>query len=228
MTCKYEELEERVDMMVDAPNYYLFSVGDTHDNYLPKKYGDGMFHQLIAPEIQKQLVEKLYMRLKPRWLGAVQGCHEEWSYESDQFNWTAYLSKKLGCPNFGHGGLARLQLGETMYKIMLRHRYRFNSSFNLTHTVKRMREQLGEFDVGCVAHHHQASIEQVSCGDGIERIFLRPGSFKAPDRYAKRMGWMYDTGSHIPTVIFYPERRRMIPFLHLEDAIDFMNSVLAS
>ena len=224
ITCRYKELVERFELMVDTPGFYLFSVGDTIDNYQPQPHSSGMFGQLIPPELQKELVENLYTKMKGRWLGAVQGCHEEWSHEADDFDWTKYLSDKLGCPNLGFGGFVDLKVGKQEYKIHLRHKYRFGSSVNLTHTVKRMREQLGDFDVGCVAHHHQAAIEQVYQGDGVDRIFIRPGSFKNGDRYSRMLGFK-DTGAQIPTVVFYPDRRLMIPFLHLEQAAEFMKNV---
>ena len=154
----------------------------------------------------------------------VKNCHEEFSHDADDFDWTKYLSQKVGAPNLGFGGSVTLTVGSQPYEIMLRHKYRFNSSTNLTATVKRMREQLGDFDIGCISHHHQAAIEQAIMGDGIDRIFIRPGSFKGADRWARSIGYS-DLGAFIPTVVLYPDRRLMIPFLHLEQAILFMESL---
>lgn len=226
ITCEYDELEKRIDMMAATDGFYLFSVGDTIDNYLPSWHNQGMFGQLIPPELQKQLVEHQFMKLKGKWLGTVQGCHDEASHEADDFDWNKFLASRLECPNLGFGATIHLIVGDTNYDVMLRHKYRYNSSFNLTHTVKRMREQLGDFDIGCIAHHHQAAIEQVMQGDGVDRLFIRPGSFKGPDRYARRLGFNHN-GSFTPTVILYPDRRRMMPFLHLDDAVTVL-SVLRS
>lgn len=225
ITCKYRDIVDRFEAMVGAPNFYLVSVGDSIDNYLPTHHGDGTFAQLVPPELQKQLVEDLYSRMKGRWLGVVQGCHDEWSHEVDDFDWNKHLARHLGCPNLGFGGTINLTVGDTLYKISLRHKYNFNSSLNLTNSVKRMRDFLGDFDIGCIAHHHQAAVEQMVMGDGVDRIFIRPGSFKGADRYARQSGYR-DTGAYIPTVALYPDRRRMIPFLHLEQGIEWMRGTL--
>jgi hypothetical protein len=224
ITCKYEDLVNRFKLMKKTRNFYVVSVGDTVDNYLPEPHSAGMFGQLVPPELQKQLVEQLFSTMKGRWLGVVQGCHDDWSHQVDDFDWTKYLASQLECPNFGFGGLLTIKVGDTSYRVMMRHKYRFNSSANLTHTVKRMREQLGDFDMGCVSHHHQAAIEQVVLQDAVDRIFIRPGSFKSADRYARSLGFS-DTGAYIPTVILFPERRMMIPFLHLEQAAAVMKSL---
>ena len=41
---------------------------------------------------------------------------------------------------------------------------------------------------------------------------------KGPDRYARSLGFK-DTGSHIPTVILWPDKRQMLSFLNLEQAV---------
>ena len=217
-TGHYDELISRIDLMASTPKFYVASVGDTIDNYMPTSHASGMFNQLVPPSVQKKLVEHQYMKLKGRWLAVVQGCHDEWSYEADEFDWSEYLSSRLECPNLGFGGFVNLTVGEQTYKLHLRHKYpRYNSSFNLTHSVKRLREQMGDFDIGVIAHNHQATIEQMVCGDGVDRLFVRTGSFKGADRYSRQLGYN-DTGSCIPSVILYPDERRMIPFLHLESA----------
>ena len=224
MNCKYSELEERFSLMSNNPHFYLFSVGDSIDNYLPQPHGSGMFDQLIPPALQKQLVEDLYMRMKGRWLGVVEGCHDNWSYTAGQFDWNKYLSSKLQCPNLGFGATVNLTVGSVPYRIMLKHKYRFNSSINLTHTVKRMREMQGDFDIGCVAHHHQAAIEQAIMGDGVDRIFIRPGSFKGSDRFSSQLGFT-DSGAFIPSVVLDDKSRKMTAFLHLEQAVSYMESL---
>ena len=40
---------------------------------------------MFPPELQKELVLDLYMRMEDRWLALVQGCHEEFSHDADDF-----------------------------------------------------------------------------------------------------------------------------------------------
>lgn len=149
----------------------------------------------------------------------VKNCHEEFSHDADDFDFTKYLASAVGAANMGFGGQVNLYVGEQLYQIALRHKYRYNSSFNYTHTCKRLRErEYPNADIVCVAHHHQATIEQMAHSDK-DRIYIRPGSMKGPDRYARSLGYT-DTGSQIPTVILWPDKRKMLSFLNLEDAIE--------
>lgn len=223
LSTKYQLLDEYIEYIANTERFYMFSVGDTTDNYLPTKHGAGMFGSIVPPSLQKSLIEYVFGKLRGRWLGLVQGCHDEWSHESDDFDWTSYLAGHLDAPNLGFGAFVNLTVGQQPYVIALRHKYRYNSSFNLTHTVKRMREQLGEFDIGCVAHHHQADMEHLAMSDK-DRVFIRPGSFKGADRFARSIGFT-DTGSQIPSVILFPNHRRIVPFLNLEDAITHLRGL---
>jgi len=212
-------IRTRFDMIADCPRFYPFSVGDTHENYLPGKHPQGTFGVMFPPELQKELVINLYSKLKGRWLGAVQGCHEEFSHTADDFDFTKYLAHQLDCANLGFGGLVKLYVGEQVYKIAIRHKYKYHSSLNPSHTCKRLVQmEYPEADISVVAHNHRAVCVQLTHRDK-DRVYVRPGSLKGPDRYARSIGFT-DTGASIPTVILYPNKRLMLPFLHLEQAIE--------
>jgi len=217
-------IRTRFEMVAENPRFYPFSVGDTIDNYLPASHPQGMFGTMFPPELQKELVLNLYLKIYGRWLAVVQGCHEEFSHSADDFDFTKYLAHQLGCANLGFGGVVNLKVGEQIYRIALRHKYRFNSSYNPTHCPKQLvRFEYPNADIACVAHNHRAACEQLSHRDK-DRIYVRPGSFKGPDRYARSLGFT-DTGSAIPVVILWPDKRQMLPFLHLEQAIEVLNSL---
>ena len=212
-------VRSRFELMREQPWLYLVGAGDTIDNYLPSRHPQGMFNTMFPPELQKELVLNIYMKMEGRWLALVQGCHEEFSHMADDFDFTKYLASAVGAVNLGFGGQINLHVGKQLYQIAVRHKYKFNSSFNYTHTCKRLRErEYPNADIVCVAHHHQATIEQMPHADK-DRIYIRPGSMKGVDRYARGLGYT-DTGSQIPTVILWPDKRKMLSFLNLEDAIE--------
>jgi len=220
----YSELRETIDVISETVDCYVCSTGDTVDNYLPTWHSSGLFTVMCPPEIQKVLVEYLFSRIGGKLLALVQGCHDEASHHSDDFDWTKFLTSKFGCANLGFGGTLHLRVGDTTYDIMMRHKYRYNSSFNMTHTVKRMFEHMGEFDIGVVAHNHKAAIEQTE-KTGLSRVFVRPGSFKGPDRYTRQLGYTSDSRCYMPCVVLYPFERKMLPFLHLRDAISVLGGL---
>jgi len=224
VSAMYDTMIETLDLMVATPYLYVGEVGDKIDNYLPTSHVQGMFEAIAPPEVQKIIAERLFGKMRGRWIFMVQGCHDDWSHESDDFDLTKWFAKELGCINLGFGGFINLTVGSQKYVIAARHKYRYNSSFNFTHTVKRMREQIGDFDIGIIGHHHQADIEHLIFGDGLDRVFIRTGSFKGLDRYARSQGYR-TTIPMIPTVILFPDVRRIIPFLRLEDACRYMEAV---
>jgi hypothetical protein len=221
---KYKELRERIDLLSSLPNVYVISCGDTVDNYLPDFHSPGQFGEIVPPEIQKQLVEYIFKKINGKMLALVQGCHDEASHNTDDFDWTKYLSLRLDCANLGFGGFVNVVLGSQTYRICVRHKFRFGSQLNLTHTVKRMREQLGDFDIGVVAHNHQAAIEELAMPDK-HRVFVRPGSFKGADRYARQLGFT-DTGAQVPSIILFPNERKILPFMNLDDAVKVLQSFI--
>ena len=221
VTVPLDYVRERFQRMVEVEHLYAVSVGDTVDNYLPQRHPQGMFSTLFPPEIQKELVTSLYRMLYGRWIGLVQGCHEEFSHMTDDFDFTKYAAHQLNCPNLGFGGLVRLHVGEQQYNIAVRHKYKYSSSLNPTHTCKRLVQmEYPEADIACVAHHHRAAITQLAHRDK-DRIYIRPGSMKGPDRYARSLGYT-DTGDQIPVVILSHDKRQMLPYFDLEQALDAM------
>ena len=220
----YTEMRETVDVIAATDDCYVCSVGDTVDNYLPTWHPSGLFSVMCPPEIQKVLVEYLYNKMAGKLLALVQGCHDEASHFSDDFDWTKFLTAKFGCANLGFGGMLHLKVGETNYDVMMRHRYRYNSSFNYTHTVKRMFEMIGEFDIGVIAHNHKMAIEQTEKA-GKPRVFVRPGSFKGADRYTRQLGFRSDSRCYMPCVVLFPFERKMMPFLHLRDAVSVLEGL---
>ncbi len=152
-------------------------------------------------------------------------CHDLWSLKIDDFDLTEYLAKHGNAIYLGSGGDLYLEIGKVTYKVRMRHKYRYNSADNPTHTVKKMFEKDGGFDVGVVSHNHISAIEEsTKTGlDGtLKRIFLRSGSYKAKDRYSKQLGFM-DGQVSVPTVLFNPHTRDMRGFQNLEEGIQYLN-----
>ena len=217
-------VRSRFELLEQYPYIYPAGCGDKVDNYLPTSHAAGMFGALFPPELQKELVENLYKRLIGRWLWIIQGCHDEWSHTADDFDFTKYLSKRLGCPNLGFGGLVNLKVGKQDYQIAVRHKYRFNSSMNLTHAPKQLvRFDAKNADIAVVAHNHVTAIEQVSEKEK-DRVYIRPGSMKGQDRWTRSIGFS-ESGRNMPCVVLWPNKRQMMSFMDLYQCVDYMESM---
>lgn len=214
----------RFDILEEYPFIYPAGCGDMTDNYVPSSHASGMFGALFPPELQKELVENLYSRLKGKWLWLIQGCHDEWSHNADDFDLTKYMSKHLGCANLGFGGKVKLTVGEQPYLIAARHKYKYNSSYNLTHSPKQLvRFDEKDADIAVVAHNHVTAIEHVQESDK-DRVYIRPGSMKGPDRWARSIGFK-ETGKNMPCVVLWNDTRRMMSFMDLSECVEYMDSI---
>ena len=224
MSTDYEQLLIDKELIQNNDNVYLVINGDYCDNYIAGSHAGGAFEALFPPAVQKDLGKDYIESVKDKVLALVAGCHDLWSLKIDDFDLTEYLSKHGNAVYLGSGGDLFLQVGKIEYKIKMRHKYRFNSSDNATHTVKKMFEKEGGFDVGCIAHNHIAAMEE-SIKEGldgpIKRIFLRSGSYKTTDRYSSQMGFS-DAQSGVPIVLFNPSERQMRGFQDLEEGIEYL------
>jgi len=214
----------RIEKIAQYPFLYPADCGDKIDNYLPTSHASGMFGELFPPAMQKAVMENLYESLKGSWLWWIQGCHDDWSHQADDFDLTEWCAKQLGGVNLGFGGLVNLHVGEEVYKIAVRHKYRYNSSYNLTHTCKQLvRFEEKTADIAVVAHNHVTAVEYVTESDK-PRVYIRPGSIKKPDRYARSLGFK-NTGTDLATVILWPDKHQMMAFPDLDHAVDVFGNL---
>jgi hypothetical protein len=224
MATDYKQLLNDKELIQNNDNVYLVINGDYCDNYIAGSHTGGAFEALFPPAVQKDLAKDYIESVKDKVLALVAGCHDLWSLKIDDFDLTEYLSKHGNAVYLGSGGDLYLQVGNIEYKIKMRHKYRFNSSDNATHTVKKMFEKEGGFDVGCIAHNHIAAMEE-SIKEGLDgqhkRIFLRSGSYKTTDRYSSQMGFS-GAMAGVPIVLFNPLERQMRGFQDLEEGIDYL------
>lgn len=224
MATDYERLLIDKELIQANDNVYLVINGDYCDNYIAGSHAGGSFEALFPPAVQKDLAKDYIEDVKEKVLALVAGCHDLWSLKIDDFDLTEYLAKHGNAVYLGSGGDLFLQVGKVEYKIKMRHKYRFNSTDNATHTVKKMFEKEGGFDVGCLGHNHIAAMEEtIKEGlDGpLKRIFLRSGSYKTIDRYSSQMGFS-DAMHGVPIVLFNPHSRDLRGFQDLEEGIMYL------
>jgi len=224
MATDYVTLRKHKKIIKDTENLFLVINGDYCDNYISGSHAGGAFEALFPPATQKTLAKEYIQDLEEKVLALVAGCHDLWSLKIDDFDLTEYLAKHGNAVYLGSGGDLYLKIGDVEYKVRMRHKYRFNSADNPTHTVKKMFEKDGGFDVGVVSHNHISAIEEstkASLDGSLKRIFLRSGSYKGKDRYAKQLGFT-DSSVSVPTVLFNPATRDMRGFQDLEEGVQYL------
>jgi len=225
MATDYKTMLMHRDIIAKTDNLYVCLNGDYCDNYIPSSHTAGMFEALFPPAVQKNLAKDYIESIRDKVLSLCAGCHDVWGLKAADFDLTEYLAKHGEAVYLGTGGTLWLTIGKQRYKIMMRHKYRFNSGDNPTATVKKMFEKCGGFDVGVVSHNHIASIEEANkqgLDGNLKRLFIRAGTYKTHDRYLKQEGYS-EGATTVPIVLFSPNKRDIRGFQNIEEGVEYLS-----
>jgi len=215
----YEALKRHIEILSKAENVLIILNGDLVDNYNTYSH-DGGSHEAVMPlHMQKEFTRKCIDKIKDKIVAMVHGCHEAWSWNSDNFDFIDYLARENGAAYLGHGGVLQLNIGKARYKIVVRHKYRYNSSFNMTHTCKRLLEQYEDGDIAIVGHNHSYAIELTKIR-GEEKVLIRLGSYKIHDWYTMKWGYR-DADPVMPAVLLDNREKKMMIFRDFEQGIEY-------
>jgi len=216
-----ERLEYQARLVRDTDGAYALEGGDMIDNAI--KHISMMTDANCSPSNQLILAEHYINILGDKIIAAVGGNHALWTKDVSGVDAlkSLLLSKNRYIPIMENRANIVLELQDMEYKISLAHKNRFNSSFNLTHTVKRMYELSGfDFDIGIVCHHHESTYEPFQ-RHGEERIAIRASSGKLSSRFSESLNYP-DCTMQVPVVILFPDKKKAIP-MWLEDGIKYLN-----
>jgi hypothetical protein len=224
MATDYKTMLYHRDLIAKTKNLYVALNGDYCDNFIPTSHAAGMFEALFPPAVQKSLAKNYIEIIKDKVLAIVSGCHEAFGQKAADFDLTEYLAKHGEAAYLGNGGTIYLSLGKVTYKIMMRHKYRYNNQDNPTATVKKMFEKCGGFDVGVVSHNHIAALEE-TVKEGMDgyckRLFIRAGTYKTHDRYGRQLGFS-EGDTSVPIVLMNPHAKDIRGFQQIEEGIEYL------
>lgn len=154
-------------------------------------------------------------------VGMISGNHDDWTRDEAGVDMVAQLAERNRVHYAPDEMVLRLVLPGQEYRVKFRHQYRYNSSFNLLHVVKRMWE-MGEdpFDVGVVCHHHEPAIESFT--KQTEEVWgARPGSYQITSSHGRRYGFPLSRPT-CPTFLFWPDHKEVIGFKNIHRAAEIL------
>jgi hypothetical protein len=223
----HRQIIKDFDLINSCPYLFAYLGGDGTDNFVIPKLAHAARGDLVRPSTQWLFYRYLVKKLLPSLLAVGDGNHTAWTFKLSDLDGTLIALRDFPTLYTYEGGYLDLTLdsgdGRQTYTIFRKHRPRFGSAFNLTHTVKRLYEQgRRAFDVGVIEHQHSPVFESFNVHSQ-ERIAIRTGTYKVFDPHAEEYGY-YGGGHGVITVVFFPNERRMVPFRRLEEAIAFLNN----
>lgn len=212
-------MESDAKLVQATPGLFALLGGDGVDNHI--KHRAAMVHGGTSPKREWEMYDHYLTFFGDRILAMITGNHDDWTSDFAGVSMVEQLAQQKKI-HWAHDEIViHLKLGQQTYHIKIRHQYRYNSSFNQVHTVKRLWEMgQDDFDVGVVCHHHEAAIEPFQ-KHGRMVWGARPGSYQLTSGHSRRYGYNHTTPT-CPTFLFWPDQHKVLGFQDVADAAGYL------
>lgn len=213
-------MREDAELVAITDGLYAALAGDGVDNHI--KHREAMANGGDKPKDSWKLYDHyLGMFGEHKILALVSGNHDDWTRDFTGIDQVQRLAENRRVFYAPDEALLRFRVGDQFYHVLMRHQYRYNSTFNLGHTVKRLWEMGNDdFDIGVLGHHHEPACEPF-VKHGMRRYAIRPGSYQFTSTFSRRKGFVHSYPT-CPTVILWPDRRQLVGFWDVWEAASYL------
>jgi predicted MPP superfamily phosphohydrolase len=202
----YEALDRDINIIRNTENMYAIVGGDVGDLHI--KHPAAVLAQKVTPEHQWLWIADVLKRLSPKILAMVAGNHELWTYAVANFDPLRQIADKINVPYNRHELPIDIKLAHQTYRILIRHKYRFNSSANPSNSPKQLcRKGRTDADVYVVCDKHEATAEPFS-HLGRWRWAVRPSGYQVESEFGMTGGW-HGVNPVTPCIVFDPRNHDM-------------------
>ena len=220
-----KRMRDDAELIAQTPGVYAILGGDGIDNHI--RIHAAIMAARSQPGDQYELYSYYLSIFSHKILAAISGNHDAWSDQVAGVDMVKKLAAEHKICYAPAEARIECSVGSIKYKVAVRHQYRMNSSYNLGHSVKQWwRMGDGDFDIGCVCHHHEPHIESFQA-HGAEKWACRPGSYQITSSYSRQYGFNNATPT-CPTFVVYPDRKEIIGFRDIRPALRLLKSERAS
>jgi hypothetical protein len=219
----YERAEHDATLIGSCKYARAYNIGDSIDNFIKAKVIDAVISATTTPKQQLKLLTQYLEFFKGNLILMIGGNHDRWTKKVSGLDWLAPFTEKakvIYSPD-EFNVFFRYPSGVEYY-FKLRHKYKYKSVYNITHTLKQMLRFANKiFDVGVTGHDHNVAMEQVPMY-GEVRTFIKSGTYKVADPFTTEIGFP-DGQPIFPCWATSPFEKKIIPFFYIEDGVDFVN-----
>lgn len=218
-TSDHELIRKVLDFTLKTPNSFIVDAGDTFDNGI---WGGLQFEQVLPPYMQAFTIKDIIRELGKKFACTVIGNHPEWLFYSAGQKPEYMFASNIEGPVFPGMGLLHLEVGDKRYDIAVAHRYWGQSKKNIFNCCVNFRNhEYPNAHVFIVAHEHLRGwgVEEV---DGVKRLYIRPGTAKVKDRYA-RMHGIARRGQSMGVAVIFGRDNFDFQAFSIERAVEQMN-----
>lgn len=219
----YEQFDKDEQLISSTDGLYVIDMGDYKDNASALVHQAGTQDSIATTDMQDKIVLRKFERTADKHIVTIRGCHDDWDKRNANKDFIQTICDITGAVNLWHGGIINLTVGDIEYRIGARHKYKFESSLNTTNTQRSFMNEYGPCDVIALAHKHFCEMEHTQ-RMGTDVVYLRSGGYKRYDEFGQKLAG-YEGIHGVPVVIFYPNKRLVVPFKRLEDGIMALNTL---
>lgn len=217
-----KRMREDAELIDATDGLYAVYGGDGVDNHCMIR--PAMLNSKSTPKVEWILYDHLLSIAAEKIIAMISGNHDLWSEKMAGIDMVSYLAAKNKLHYSPHEARILVKVGQVTYKLAIRHKYRFNSSLNQTHSHKQWwRNGEADFDVGVLCHLHEPAMEPFN-GHGLRRWALRPGSYQVTSSYTEQEGFNM-TWPTCPTVLLFGKSREIIGFEDVRQAAKVLTAL---
>jgi hypothetical protein len=219
----YRSLRRDFEIVRDTPRLYAEFHGDGTDNWINAKLSHLQRGQALPFDGEVRLFADLMAMLHDKWIAIVCGNHDNWTRKLagiDQIRQaldgaTVLYDTDEVCFVLAHG--------ENSYRVKMRHKWKYSSIFNRTHSIEVGWVRGGyDFDIGVGGHTHIGTYDRSFHRHGKRRHAILTGTYKViGGAFGRQIGVAKSQNRGCGASIFYPDGRYAF-FDDLDTAAEFL------
>jgi predicted phosphodiesterase len=236
--CDVTTLINHIKLLKAVPNLYCLLDGDFTEWAISPRMLDAVLGQVGSAQEQVRVFQAILADLASKVVAMITGNHDERGFRMGGIDVFEFLYNSISTRGvyLRDGGTLRIKMkGDVEYTWRVYHGDGLmgNSMYSRTAAMARnARHEQGWADVQSAGHTHDPEAKMVleprAAGEQKQpTILLRSGTYKVlhGEQYVDRMGYNRGGAVYMPAVVFWPEKKRMIPFMRVEDAVEFLDAI---
>jgi hypothetical protein len=218
-TSDHGRIKQILEYLTTTPNSFLVDAGDTFNNGV---WGGLAYEDVLPPYMQQFTVGDIIREFGDKYAAAVIGNHPEWLFNSAGVKPEFMFAKEMKGVVFPGMGLLHVKAGDQSYDWALAHTYWGKSKINIFNCCIRLREkEYPDTDIITIGHEHIWGYlkERVA---GRDVLYIRPGTAKTKDRYARIHG-IAKRGQEMGVAVVFRTDRHEFDAMPIDRAVEFMH-----
>lgn len=218
----YRSLRNDCDLIARTAGMYAMFAGDGVDNWIIGKLANLQHHQALNYDAEWLLFEVVLKTLSPKLIAVVSGNHDNWTYKIAHIDRLRGLLDNATCVYDRYQAAITLQHGIKQRLILVRHKWRGSSIYNVTHAIEVGYDRLGvPYDWGVGGHTHIGTYCREFDRHGQRRSAILLGTYKLSDSFGQEVGFAPTTGIGCGAKVLHPDGREWW-FGGLNEAAEFL------